>query len=61
MENKLRGNDFWGEGIPDYEKEDLMSKREILDFSIDIVLQFGTEKEVDPSSLNQPLETGAME
>ena len=36
MENKLRGNDFWGEGIPDYEKEDLMSKREILDFSIDI-------------------------
>lgn len=45
MENKLRGNDFWGEGIPDYEKEDLMSKREILDFSIDIVLQFGTEKD----------------
>lgn len=45
MDNKLRGNDFWGEGIPDYEKEDLMSKREILDFSIDIVLQFGTEKD----------------
>lgn len=45
MNNKLRGNEFWGEGIPEYEKEDLMSKREILDFSIEIVLQFGTEKE----------------
>ena len=45
MNNRLRGNDFWGEGIPEYEKEDLMSKKEILDFAIDIVLQFGTQKD----------------
>lgn len=45
MNNRLKGNDFWGEGIPDYENEDLMSKKEILDFSIDIVLQFGTDND----------------
>ncbi len=45
MDNRLRGNEFWGEGIPEYEKEDLMSRKEILDFSIEIVLQFGAQKE----------------
>lgn len=40
---QLRGNEKWGVGVPNYTAQDLMTEEELLDFGIQIVLQYGTK------------------